>query len=224
MKFTPLPHNPQVHPAIKAFMCGSLSGTCSTLLFQPLDLVKTRLQTLQTGVQPGWVCMHSCQCRMLSCLIRSKSWFYLFIDWVNSKSMTLIDLYRPHCFWLSVILSDACIVSSVRAEWGWCRCSSVWCGQRGCWDSGKEFHRLELLYTRVYLVYRFSHKFLLCEPPCIWQSLSSVCSFSPSSGPSQELGSTSAPTTLWSSTSYRTDAQGPRRLCCWGAEPGRWRG
>lgn len=53
MKFASLPHNPQVHPAIKAFMCGSLSGTCSTLLFQPLDLVKTRLQTLQTGVQPG---------------------------------------------------------------------------------------------------------------------------------------------------------------------------
>lgn len=41
------------HPALKAFMCGSLSGTCSTLLFQPLDLVKTRLQTLQSGVQPG---------------------------------------------------------------------------------------------------------------------------------------------------------------------------
>ncbi|XP_051744729.1 mitochondrial glycine transporter A [Ctenopharyngodon idella] len=37
------------HPAVKAFMCGSLSGTCSTLLFQPLDLVKTRLQTLQPG-------------------------------------------------------------------------------------------------------------------------------------------------------------------------------
>ncbi|KAL0993064.1 hypothetical protein UPYG_G00102760 [Umbra pygmaea] len=41
------------HPAIKAFMCGSLSGTCSTLLFQPLDLVKTRLQILQTTLQPG---------------------------------------------------------------------------------------------------------------------------------------------------------------------------
>ncbi|XP_078126035.1 mitochondrial glycine transporter A-like [Sander vitreus] len=41
------------HPAIKAFMCGSVSGTCSTLLFQPLDLVKTRLQTLQSGMQPG---------------------------------------------------------------------------------------------------------------------------------------------------------------------------
>uniref|UniRef100_A0A669BFV2 Solute carrier family 25 member 38a n=1 Tax=Oreochromis niloticus TaxID=8128 RepID=A0A669BFV2_ORENI len=63
MKFAPLPSkiypNPQVHPAIKAFMCGSLSGTCSTLLFQPLDLVKTRLQTLQTGVHSGRVGMVS---------------------------------------------------------------------------------------------------------------------------------------------------------------------
>uniref|UniRef100_A0A8C6UMY4 Mitochondrial glycine transporter n=1 Tax=Neogobius melanostomus TaxID=47308 RepID=A0A8C6UMY4_9GOBI len=42
-----------IHPALKAFMCGSLSGTCTTLLFQPLDLVKTRLQTLQNTVQPG---------------------------------------------------------------------------------------------------------------------------------------------------------------------------
>ncbi|XP_069907102.1 mitochondrial glycine transporter isoform X1 [Oryctolagus cuniculus] len=37
----------QLHPVFKAFLCGSISGTCSTLLFQPLDLLKTRLQTLQ---------------------------------------------------------------------------------------------------------------------------------------------------------------------------------
>ncbi|XP_035263297.1 mitochondrial glycine transporter B isoform X3 [Anguilla anguilla] len=43
----------KAHPALKAFMCGSLSGTCSTLLFQPLDLVKTRLQTLQNSMHPG---------------------------------------------------------------------------------------------------------------------------------------------------------------------------
>uniref|UniRef100_A0A8C5HQH1 Mitochondrial glycine transporter n=1 Tax=Gouania willdenowi TaxID=441366 RepID=A0A8C5HQH1_GOUWI len=43
----------EAHPALKAFMCGSLSGTCSTLLFQPLDLVKTRLQTLQNNAKPG---------------------------------------------------------------------------------------------------------------------------------------------------------------------------
>ncbi|XP_074842179.1 mitochondrial glycine transporter isoform X2 [Carettochelys insculpta] len=36
-----------MHPVLKAFVCGSISGTCSTLLFQPLDLLKTRLQTLQ---------------------------------------------------------------------------------------------------------------------------------------------------------------------------------
>ncbi|XP_054891551.1 mitochondrial glycine transporter A-like [Poeciliopsis prolifica] len=41
------------HPAVKAFVCGSFSGTCSTLLFQPLDLVKTRLQTSHSGTQPG---------------------------------------------------------------------------------------------------------------------------------------------------------------------------
>uniref|UniRef100_V9KVZ2 Mitochondrial glycine transporter n=1 Tax=Callorhinchus milii TaxID=7868 RepID=V9KVZ2_CALMI len=38
------------HPVLKAFVCGSLSGTCSTLIFQPLDLVKTRLQTVQSSV------------------------------------------------------------------------------------------------------------------------------------------------------------------------------
>lgn len=32
------------HPVVKAFLAGSFSGTFSTILFQPLDLVKTRLQ------------------------------------------------------------------------------------------------------------------------------------------------------------------------------------
>nr|XP_020034036.1 solute carrier family 25 member 38 isoform X2 [Castor canadensis] len=40
-----------LHPVIKAFLCGSISGTCSTLLFQPLDLLKTRLQTLRPSNQ-----------------------------------------------------------------------------------------------------------------------------------------------------------------------------
>lgn len=34
-----------IHPVIKSFLVGSISGTCSTVLFQPLDLLKTRLQT-----------------------------------------------------------------------------------------------------------------------------------------------------------------------------------
>lgn len=33
------------YPVLKSFLAGSVSGTFSTILFQPLDLVKTRLQT-----------------------------------------------------------------------------------------------------------------------------------------------------------------------------------
>jgi len=32
------------NPVMKAFLAGSMSGTCSTILFQPLDVIKTRLQ------------------------------------------------------------------------------------------------------------------------------------------------------------------------------------
>lgn len=46
-----------MHPVLKAFVCGSLSGTCSTLLFQPLDLVKTRLQTQHVASTGGRVGM-----------------------------------------------------------------------------------------------------------------------------------------------------------------------
>ncbi|KAM4821609.1 mitochondrial glycine transporter [Thomomys bottae] len=42
-----------LHPAIKAFLCGSVSGTCSALLLQPLDLLKTRLQTGPSPAAPG---------------------------------------------------------------------------------------------------------------------------------------------------------------------------
>ena len=42
-----------MNPVMKAFLAGSLSGTCSTLLFQPLDLVKTRVQ--QTGSRTSLV-------------------------------------------------------------------------------------------------------------------------------------------------------------------------
>lgn len=39
------------HPVLKAFLAGSFSGTFSTILFQPLDLVKTRLQSSVLPVQ-----------------------------------------------------------------------------------------------------------------------------------------------------------------------------
>jgi len=40
-------------PMVKSFLAGSVSGTCSTILFQPLDLVKTRLQApVAVGAAP----------------------------------------------------------------------------------------------------------------------------------------------------------------------------
>jgi len=38
------------NPVMKAFLAGSFSGTCSTVLFQPLDLVKTRIQNHQQNI------------------------------------------------------------------------------------------------------------------------------------------------------------------------------
>lgn len=38
------------YPILRAFLAGSFSGTFSTVLFQPLDLLKTRLQNPSTAV------------------------------------------------------------------------------------------------------------------------------------------------------------------------------
>ena len=38
-------------PALKAFLAGSISGTFSTVLFQPLDLVKTKIQNHENNVR-----------------------------------------------------------------------------------------------------------------------------------------------------------------------------
>ncbi|XP_036777592.2 mitochondrial glycine transporter isoform X2 [Manis pentadactyla] len=59
-----------VHPVIKAFLCGSISGTCSTLLFQPLDLLKTRLQTLQPSAHGS---RRVGMLAMLSTVVRTES-------------------------------------------------------------------------------------------------------------------------------------------------------
>lgn len=40
----PITRTAKMNPTMKAFLAGSLSGTCSTILFQPLDLLKTQMQ------------------------------------------------------------------------------------------------------------------------------------------------------------------------------------
>ncbi|XP_014663218.1 PREDICTED: solute carrier family 25 member 38-like isoform X2 [Priapulus caudatus] len=41
------------NPLVKSFAAGSFSGTCSTVIFQPLDLVKTRIQSPGSGKTSG---------------------------------------------------------------------------------------------------------------------------------------------------------------------------
>ena len=75
-----------MNPVMKAFLAGSLSGTASTLLFQPLDLVKTRVQqtsgphTSLVRVITGVVSQHSVRAPCgnfpfsIPCPTRFKSW------------------------------------------------------------------------------------------------------------------------------------------------------
>ncbi|KAK6623842.1 hypothetical protein RUM44_010698 [Polyplax serrata] len=41
-----------INPVFKSFAAGAISGTCSTVIFQPLDLVKTRLQAPTNATGP----------------------------------------------------------------------------------------------------------------------------------------------------------------------------
>ena len=54
------------NPIVKSFVAGSVSGTCSTILFQPLDLVKTRIQqnhhTLNNTTLVSTTANHSVTC------------------------------------------------------------------------------------------------------------------------------------------------------------------
>lgn len=44
-------------PVVKSFLAGAFSGTCSTVLFQPLDLLKTRIQFNAVNIGSGSVRM-----------------------------------------------------------------------------------------------------------------------------------------------------------------------
>jgi len=43
----------ELTPVVKAFLAGSFSGTCSTIIFQPLDLVKTKIQHNASPISRG---------------------------------------------------------------------------------------------------------------------------------------------------------------------------
>lgn len=88
---------------------------------------------------------------MLSCPMTSKT--ALLTSWPKAAWPQLNPDSQSHesnIHYLALItfLSAYLNVSlPARTEWGWWLCSWAWCGQRSCLDCGKEFHRLEHLYT-----------------------------------------------------------------------------
>lgn len=75
---------------VKAFMAGSLSGTCSTLLFQPLDLVKTRLQVSPAGsFKLGWALVY----RILRVALRVLETAMFDVEFSLQVLITLIVIY-----------------------------------------------------------------------------------------------------------------------------------
>jgi len=88
-------------PVMKAFLAGSLSGTCSTLLFQPLDLVKTRLQQERTGPRLSMV-------RMVVRVVGEESLAGLWRGVVPSLSKTVpgVGLYFSSMHYIKTSLYD----------------------------------------------------------------------------------------------------------------------
>ncbi|CAG9786042.1 unnamed protein product [Diatraea saccharalis] len=96
------------HPVFKAFLAGSFSGTFSTILFQPLDLVKTRLQnpnqnviaaTVNSRIQPGMI-------SIFTNIVRTEQIAGLWRGMVPSVARCVpgVGLYFSSLHWLKVKL------------------------------------------------------------------------------------------------------------------------
>lgn len=95
------------YPVLKSFLAGSVSGTFSTILFQPLDLVKTRLQArvnLHVGSSSkstgGMV-------RTIVCIVKKENVFGLWKGMTPSMTRVVpgVGLYFSTLHWLKCAMS-----------------------------------------------------------------------------------------------------------------------
>lgn len=91
-------------PVLKAFLAGSISGTCSTLLFQPLDLVKTRLQSAPVAAHGAQVNL----LRLVNNILRKEQVFGLWKGITPSLARTVpgVGLYFSSMHWMTYKLAD----------------------------------------------------------------------------------------------------------------------
>ncbi|BET01784.1 Solute carrier family 25 member [Nesidiocoris tenuis] len=94
------------NPVLKAFLAGSISGTCSTVLFQPLDLVKTRLQNAPvashgSNTQLGML-------NLFSNIVRKEHASGLWKGITPSLARTVpgVGLYFASMHWMTSALAD----------------------------------------------------------------------------------------------------------------------
>ena len=93
------------NPVLKSFLAGSLSGTCSTILFQPLDLVKTRLQqnlALTSAASSGMI-------GTMRQVLQTEQVFGLWKGMAPSIMRTVpgVGLYFSSLHWLQTHLTPA---------------------------------------------------------------------------------------------------------------------
>uniref|UniRef100_A0A224XTY8 Mitochondrial glycine transporter n=1 Tax=Panstrongylus lignarius TaxID=156445 RepID=A0A224XTY8_9HEMI len=88
-------------PLLKAFLAGSLSGTFSTVLFQPLDLVKTRLQNAPLSNSGG---THSASMlHIMNNILRKEHMSGLWKGMTPSITRTIpgVGLYFSSVHWMT---------------------------------------------------------------------------------------------------------------------------
>jgi len=87
----------RLNPVTKAFLAGSLSGTCSTVLFQPLDLVKTRQQAA-----PCFLSKTSSMLNVVRNIVATDTFMGLWRGMVPSLARTVpgVGLYFSSMHWM----------------------------------------------------------------------------------------------------------------------------
>lgn len=97
------------NPVFKAFVAGSLSGTCSTVLFQPLDLVKTRIQQQKLLPTPSTAVSSSGMVSVARHVLATEHVTGLWRGILPSVTRTVpgVGIYFASLHWLKTVQGEA---------------------------------------------------------------------------------------------------------------------
>ncbi|XP_075232119.1 mitochondrial glycine transporter-like isoform X2 [Lycorma delicatula] len=89
-------------PVVKSFIAGSFSGTVSAVLFQPLDLLKTRIQSGQTNTLYGTSHCNLTSLNLISKILQNENLFALWKGITPSVARCVpgVGIYFSSLHWL----------------------------------------------------------------------------------------------------------------------------